>query len=278
MLFDCHVHLHSEIGTSYDNLAEKMKEAGEDGAILLGDRPFTCCNPPKLMSNTERLETVMEVSVTEGAKGVKLFPFYWINPTEDDALEQVEAAAAAGVRGFKCIPTNHSPADPRAMLVWSRIAEKKLPVLFHSGILYDLTPSAKNVRPIEYEPLLFIPGFRFAMAHISWPWCDELVSILGKWTCMLKSRPDKYADFFIDTTPGTPGIYREDALRKIMTIYDFSDNIIFGSDCVATRFNPAHVNKILTMDKRALERIEEVTQEQIDSMYSGAFLRFVGER
>lgn len=279
MLYDCHLHMHTDHEVPYDDLPERMKSAGVDGAILISDSPDSYGERSKRFSSRFRIEKLMEVASSARASGADLYPFYWIDPLEHDALEQVDACVAQGVAGFKAICCQYAPSHPRAMQLWSYIATKRKPILFHSGIQYDRSASGKNNRPIEFEPLLFIPGLTFALAHIAWPWCDELVSMLGKWTCVMKKQaPDRYANFFIDTTPGTPALYREDALRKILTIYEFSDNIMFGTDNAANPYDTEQVKRYLEMDARALQNISGVTKPMLESLYAGALLRFMGAR
>ena len=35
---------------------------------------------------------------------------------------------------------------------------------------------------------------------------------------------------FIDTTPGTPELYRREVLTKLFKIYDVKDRVLFGTD------------------------------------------------
>lgn len=279
MRLDGHVHLHTNPGvTTYDDLPGRLRAAGMDGAILFGDRPNSFGDEYGPATHEQRLQKLMEVSALGAPSGMKFFPFYWIDPMEPDALSQVDMAVERGVVGFKVICNLFSPSDPRPMQVWSYIASKNKPILFHSGILFDMAASGKNNRPIEFEPLLFISGLRFAMAHISWPWCDELVAMMGKWYCKLRSRPGEYSDFFIDITPGTPEVYREDALRKLLSIYEYVDNFMFGTDNSACGYRVEYAQKLLDIDRRALDNIPEATAAVKESMYGEALLRFVGER
>jgi predicted TIM-barrel fold metal-dependent hydrolase len=43
---------------------------------------------------------------------------------------------------------------------------------------------------------------------------------------------------YVDLTPGTPPIYRREALTKLFTVgYDVGQNAIFGSDCYTAGYN-----------------------------------------
>ena len=46
---------------------------------------------------------------------------------------------------------------------------------------------------------------------------------------------------FVDTTPGTPPIYRKEALRKLFTVgYDIENNVMFGSDSSAENYDASN--------------------------------------
>jgi predicted TIM-barrel fold metal-dependent hydrolase len=80
---------------------------------------------------------------------------------------------------------------------------------------------------------------------------------------------------FIDTTPGTPRIYRREVLGKIYSIgYDIEDNVIFGTDC-NNRYSSEYAKQILAMDKDALDNAG-VTPAQREKYYSKNLFRFLG--
>lgn len=79
-----------------------------------------------------------------------------------------------------------------------------------------VAPSSQYNRPSEFEPLLEINGLKFSLAHISWPWCDELIAVYGKFLNAYAGNPDHSVEMFIDITPGTPPIYRQEVLTKLL--------------------------------------------------------------
>ena len=227
----------------------QMREAGVDGALMISLAPH--CFPVWAEAHTsgERLDNLF--AWVESSP--KLFPVYWINPTEDDALDQVELAVKRGVRGFKCICDHFYPGDSRALGVFHAIAHSGKPLLFHSGILWDGKDSSRYNRPAEFEALIGIVGLKFALAHISWPWCDELIALYGKFQAARNQSPNQVAELFVDTTPGTPRIYREDALRKLFTVgYDVRDNVMIGSDQCTSRYKPDAVSDLVARDTNIL--------------------------
>jgi predicted TIM-barrel fold metal-dependent hydrolase len=159
------------------------------------------------------------------------------------------------------------------MQVWERIAKTNKPILFHSGILYGNGPWSQFNRPVGFEPLMEIPKLRYAMAHVSWPWCDECLAVYGFWQSR-KNRGTTSAEMFIDTTPGTPRIYRREVFSKIYSIgYDIENNLIFGTDC-NSNYSSEYAKQILAMDKDALDNAG-VSAEQREKYYSKNMLRFL---
>ena len=130
---------------------------------------------------------------------------------------------------------------------------------------------------------------RFSLAHISWPWCDELIAAYGKILNASASRADYRGEMFVDITPGTPTIYRREALTKLFTVgYDIQDNVIFGrkqrsSDtcrCRASKhlrlqiISPAGARGIPAGEKRfaaCAKRIVKADQAIISSQDSAHF-------
>ncbi|MCL2318661.1 MAG: amidohydrolase family protein [Treponema sp.] len=277
MLIDCHVHTAAGISPG-ENILKQLDAAGVEKMILLSHHPSSF-NPPENRQNKnwnkapeprDALKALMEWA----AFSKRIIPFFWIDPLDGDAFDQVDRAIAAGVAGFKVICNRFFPCDPRPMQVWERIAKAGKPILFHSGILYTPVPASIYNRPAGFEPLFGIPGLRFAMAHVSWPWCDEMLAVYGYWS-YLKRQGITTAELFIDTTPGTPRIYRREVFSKIYTIgYDVEDNVIFGTDNYSD-YNPDAVKRILEMDKDALDNAG-VTPEQREKYYSKNVIRFLG--
>jgi len=81
---------------------------------------------------------------------------------------------------------------------------------------------------------------------------------------------------FIDTTPGTPEIYREEVFRKLYTIgYNIENNVLFGTDC-STDYSAEYAKDILDMDRRALDSIG-VSAEKREKYYEKNVERFLGQ-
>lgn len=229
MIFDTHVHIDSKPVYQADYL-RGMDIAGVDRTAMFSEEPDRGALSGSALArfNAARLGKLLQW--TKGTD--RLVPVHYVNVIEADAVAQVDAALDAGVAGFKVICSNHYPDDPRAMPVYEHIARAGKPILFHSGILWDWGANASYNRPGNFECMLLVPGLRFALAHISWPWCDELVAVYGKFIAMRYSPQFTGQQLYIDLTPGTPDIYRRDALRKLLTVGydDMESRMLFGSD------------------------------------------------
>ena len=269
---DCHIHLMTA-GAPCDPgaLNARMQQAGISGGILLSLPPaaFPFLTPPTAFPR--RLEKVLDWTRNQPT----LHPFFWIDPTEPDAVEQVAQCVQAGIEGFKVICNHFAPGDSRAMRTFRCIASAGRPILFHSGILWDGMVSSPFNRPAEFEALLDVPRLRFALAHIAWPWCDELIAVFGKFLNAASLRGSEAPVMFVDTTPGTPEIYREDALHKLFfTGYPVEHRVVFGLDCRAENYD-VHWSRIwLERDRSILAKLK-VDTATAEAYLGGNLDRFI---
>nr|MDD6335386.1 amidohydrolase family protein [bacterium] len=271
MKLDCHVHIMDHHKDTGDMLLEKMAQAGISGGLVTSLAPasFKMVHGEQ-PSNEERLDFLMNFC----SAGKLLFPFYWIDPMEKDMFRQVDRAIEAGVDGFKVICNAFYPGDGRALALAEYIAYRGKPMLFHSGILYDNVASSPYNRPVEFEPLLYVDGLRFAMAHISWPWCDECIAVYGKYA---STQDNIRAKLYIDTTPGTPPVYRREALTRLFTFGEpVRDNVMFGTDCHAENYNVRQTKAYLEQDEGIYAELELPPQDQ-EKIFSGNLLAFLGK-
>ncbi|HML49167.1 MAG TPA: hypothetical protein PKE04_20700 [Clostridia bacterium] len=274
MILDCHIHIEDQLDEP-GIFAAKLTEAGVDGGIVFSMYPPSFFNgTPEPGDAQRRIAQVMAFTKDHP----RLYPFYFIDPTDPDATEQVDLAVKAGIRGFKVICTHHYPQDPRALPVYAHIAKAGKPMLFHSGILYNPGPSGDFNRPCNFEHLFYIENLRFALAHISWPWCDELISVFGKWnSCSGRTAHGIKSEMFVDLTPGTPTLYREEALTKLLTVgYGaMPSHMIFGTDA-ASVYDVEMVTGYIKRDNAIYDKlgIDGQTRAQI---YGKNLLAFLGE-
>jgi len=263
MVLDGHIHLRATEGDR-EEFRRRLKAAGVDGGIVIS------LPPPG--SPLDRLTSVLKWCELSG----NLYPFYWIDPVAEDAMDQVGTAVEKGVSGFKVICGGFYPGDKRAMKTYAAIAKTGRPILFHSGILWDGKPSSPYNRPAEFEALLEIEGLKFCLAHISWPWCDECIAVYGKFLNARTRKSDLSVEMFIDTTPGTPPIYRKETLARLFTVgYDVENNVIFGTDSCANNYNVGWTQQWLDRDTAIFKELG-LSQPALDGILAGNLRRFVG--
>lgn len=268
MILDGHIHIGST-DSKPGPFLERMKEAGIDGGLVFS--AFAGNFTPDARPDEERLAHVL--AFCQGAD--LLFPFFFLDPTAPNAFAQVDHAVSGGIAGFKIICTTFYPWDPRCLETLMYIASLNKPVVFHSGILWDgINASGRYNRPVEFEPLMSVYRLRFALAHISWPWCDECIAVYGKLDNAVK-HAGAAGGMRIDNTPGTPQIYREDALRKtLMSGYDVLDKLYFGSDNFVEDYRVTWVRDWIALDNGIYERLG-LTPAQVDRVFSRNLLDFL---
>ena len=269
------MHIHSRHGEPKpEELLEKMEQAGVYGGVLLSPAPmdykkgqYICQMPYK-----ERLAHVMKW--TKNSHG-RLFPFLWVNPFEKDALEMINDAAREGIMGYKMICDTFPVYAPEALKQIEVIAQTGLPILFHSGILYDAAPSAQYNRPANWEYLLPFPGLRFAMGHCSWPWHDECIAMYGKF--QFNRSKAACSEMYFDLTRGTPKIYRRELLTKLYTVgMKVENNILFGTDANTAHYDSEEIKARIRYDNEIYDELA-LTEEQREKIYEKNLMRFLGK-
>lgn len=271
MIIDGHIHI-SAGPVDQRGLVEKMQAAGVDGGALFSLPPACFVRLEQPHAAHERLDNLL--AWVEG--NANLYPIFWIDPLEPDAIDQVATANRRGVLGYKVICNRHYPGDPAALRVFRAIAAAGKPIFFHSGILWDGQDSSRYNRPAEFEALLNVAGARFSLAHVSWPWCDEHIAVYGKLRHARLHQADLAVEMFVDLTPGTPPIYREEVLTKLFTVgYEVERNVFFGTDCHTGDYDSAWAREWIERDTRIYRRLG-LTPETIDQVYALNVKRFLG--
>jgi len=273
MIIDGHIHILKK-GFSRDTFLQKLEDAGIEGGIIFSLPPENSMPVSSDLSFEERIDNLTGLCNGDNT----LFPFFWIDPIADDAEIQVDRAVKKGIRGFKVICNRYYPDDKKALHTFNVIAEHGYPVMFHSGILWDGTVSSKYNRPINFEILLTVRNLRFSLAHISWPWTDELIALYGKFQNAYQINPDVSCEMFIDTTPGTPAVYREEVFRKLLNSgYRVEDNLFFGTDSLVEDYDTAWAAEWVERDHKIFKNLDK-TDGVIDKYFSINTLRFINGR
>ena len=270
--FDGHTHLRVPNADPHRLIAQ-LETAGMTGAAVISVPPegYTIMN-----ATAPYEERVADVLAFTAAYPDRLFPLLWVHPDEPDICRKVADAATRGVLGFKMICNNYYVYEDKAMRLLQAIAATGKPVLFHSGILWDGAVSSCYNKPVNWECCLEIPHLKFALAHVSWPWCDENLALYGKFLNAYTKRPDLSVEMFVDITPGTPPIYRREVLTKLHTIgYDIRHNLLFGTDGRADDYNGAWCRQWQQTDD-AIYADLGLSEDTVAATYGGNLLRFLG--
>lgn len=256
---DCHIHFMPLIGPAdpQEVFLQKTAEAGITGGTIMSLPPASF-RPDNERSQfwQDRLDYILEYT----KKTPGFYPFFWIDPTESDAFEQISTAAAKGIRGFKCICNHFYPKE--CLKQFAAIAETNLPIHFHTGILFDHYASSEFVRPIAYECLLNIKNIRFALAHVGNPWVDEYILLYAKFQAAMNNVPgERKLRMFIDLTPGVTRLRRKDMLRMLFLsgYANPANDILWGSDNRINNYISDRVKSYLELDKKLITEIRQET-------------------
>lgn len=272
MILDCHIHIMGNNPPGYDDLKKRMRRAKVSGGVVISPPPPSFPWLGGRFGAEKRLDVLLACTKGDGL----LFPFFWIDPKEKGAKKQVDAAVLRKVKGFKVICNYFFPYDKQALSVFRCISETGRPLLFHSGILWDHMDSSRFNRPAGFEALIDVAGLRFALAHLGWPWCDEAIAVYGKFLSARRKRGASIAELFIDVTPGTPPVYRKDALAKLFTVgYDVAGNVMFGTDCCADAYDPGHASGWIRRDS-AIYRSLRLPEKTVGAVFGSNLRRFIG--
>ena len=82
---------------------------------------------------------------------------------------------------------------------------------------------------------------------------------------------------FIDVTPGTPKIYREEVFRKLLGCYDMRKNLMFGTDCNTAKYDVLKSKTWQDTDNALYEKyVQHDVEDFKDHVYGLNLLRFLG--
>jgi len=229
MIIDCHVH--SRGTETAGSILRAMDQAGIEKMCLFS--PYASATELGGIGRFGADETGMKEAVEWLGKVVAQAPdriigFAWIDAQWPSAVETLERAVELGIRGVKSIPNHWYPTDECALKLFAKMEELGVPGIFHSGILFAFADGSRFCRPAFYEALINYPHVKFALSHISWPWVDECLAVAGRFRAMIR-QDNREMQMFVDITPGTPRIWRAEALRKAL-VYLGDERLIYGSD------------------------------------------------
>jgi predicted TIM-barrel fold metal-dependent hydrolase len=256
ILYDGHIHMPTHWPAMKDmdspaRFAAKAKRAGITGGMIISPPPRDR-DLEAPVSNAERMDAVLDYC----GKLKNFYPCYWINPTEPDAVRQVVTAKEKGIRALKVICSFHEPAA--GLECYRMAAQLDMPILFHSGSLWDGEVFARFNRPANWECMLDVYGCRFCLAHISWPWQSECLALFGKINQANFTRKDRKCDMYVDCSPGTPECDREDIFRRFGLLgYDLSSKLIWGVDSGVANYSYEYAKWIYDWDVKMFKDLQK---------------------
>jgi predicted TIM-barrel fold metal-dependent hydrolase len=235
--FDVHVHLESADDRTPTDTAAK-KYFGESGAARDANAlaeyyrsrriAFVIFAVDERLTGRTRVSNDEVVQFAEQNSDVAI-PFASIDPNRGaDGVQEAKRLVSAGrVRGLKLHPPVQKfiPNDLLAYPLYEVFAEARLPVIFHTGHsgLGTGMPGGGGIRlkyghpmPIDDVAVDF-PTMPIIMAHPSFPWQDEAISI-----CLHKS------NVYIDLSGWSPKYFSPTLIQYANTL--LKNKVLFGSD------------------------------------------------
>ena len=238
------VHVHTELSRAGDDpLPPELREAAR--SYFRSDQPLPTVDDVAAYYRDRRLAAVVftvdwearsgippipneEIAEAAAANADVLIPFASVDPGRPDAVERARRLIADhDVKGFKFHPNAQAfyPNDPSAYPLYEVIAEAGLPALFHtghSGIGTGL-PGGGGFRLKYSNPMALddvaadFPDLQIVMAHPSFPWQDEAISI-----CLHKT------NVWIDLSGWSPKYFPPQLVQYANT--QLKTKVLFGSD------------------------------------------------
>jgi predicted TIM-barrel fold metal-dependent hydrolase len=234
---DVHVHLETELEDNEANAAAQ-KYFGKSGvgrnrhelAAYYRERKIGCV----IFTVDEKLTGRPpipndEIAAFAAANSDIMFAFASVNPVrgKEAVAEAERLIAAGGIRGFKLHPPlqEFHPNDKTVYPFYEALNAAKLPVIFHTGHSGIGTgmPGGGGVRlkygnPMDIDDVAVdFPDMPIIMAHPSFPWQDEAISI-----CLHKPQ------VYIDLSGWSPKYFSPTLVQYANTL--LKHKVLFGSD------------------------------------------------
>jgi len=234
--FDVHVHLeHTDESTEVDRKAAEYFKGGaprdpESMAEYYRSRKmaFIVFTVDETLTGVKRLSNDDVVEFASRNADIAI-PFASINPSRGaEGVREARRLVDAGlVKGLKLHPPimEFSPNDRAAYPLYEVFAEARLPVVFHtghSGIGTGMRGGGGirlkygDPMPIDDVAVDF-PDLPIVMAHPSFPWQDEAISI-----CLHKPQ------VYIDLSGWSPKYFSPTLIQYANTL--LKEKVMFGSD------------------------------------------------
>jgi len=254
MRSDCHIHVRSDFDPA--NVLADMDRLGIDRIVAMGQGANTLAE--QRVSN----DALAKACSTDPKR---LLGFARVDPRIDGITDEIKRCREAlDLPGIKMLPDHWAPCDDLMFPVYETIEAMRMPIIFHSGILWGNADSSRFCRPALYESVVHFPKLKIALAHIGWPWVDECIAVVHRFVHRARREKREHPQVFIDTTPGTPPIYRKEAFRKALACCG-AGTMIYGSDLGLPRSDLAITAERMKTDAEILRDLE-ATEDEIEGV------------
>jgi uncharacterized protein len=204
-----------------DETAAYYRERGIAAVIWGVDAQATNASRPGAVENDELLEAACRNADV-------LIPFVMVDPWRGRAgVRDAERLIAAGARGFKFHPPAQAfwPNDRKFYELYEVLDAHRVPALFHTGqtAVGQGAPGGGGIRqkygnPMPLDDLAVdFPDMPIIMAHPSFPWQDEALSIAVH-------KPQVY----IDLSGWSPKYFSPQLVQYANTL--LKHKVLFGTD------------------------------------------------
>jgi predicted TIM-barrel fold metal-dependent hydrolase len=238
MILDAHTHLTGS--EDPDQILECMNACAVEKAFLfapeldVATRHLTNDNLDDIRTHNDYCANVCS------AAPERLLGFCTLNPTPNLANGDLERAVSLmieeahrcyhelGLRGAgELVPTRWYPNDPSLLPLWETLAELGMYTVFHTGIFYDGRESA-YCRPVYYEVIHEVPGFKGHLAHVGWPWHEECIAVLNIGSNFVQMDPEEWG-FKVDLSFGPPADWQLEVWQYSIDTLP-TDMLLYASD------------------------------------------------
>lgn len=199
MIVDCHTHTwesSAQLGSALDaaGTGKLGPIAGRDTEppVASADRHFAACEhvDVTVVAGFQSRYLRAEIPNDQIASYVRQHPdrlvgFAGIDPSDSKtAMDELRRAREElGLVGAAIAPAaqDFHPSDSKALVVYQKAAELKMPVLFHSGICPCSATKLEYAQPVLLDEVAReIPDLKLLIANVGTPWIAETLALLAK--------------------------------------------------------------------------------------------------